>query len=255
MDSKESKIAAFKKYEKDAQIVGWNFSFLDGLIEEEELPFNYVSIVNSFLTGELKLLDMETGAGEVLLTLNHPYINTTVTEGYLPNYALCLERLSPLGIKVYNVLGESKLPFDDNTFDIVINRHGAYQISEIKRILKPGGVFITQQVGDKNNLELSLALGIERVVDTFSLKSEVKKFIKEGFDILDSDEYYQNMRYKHIKAVIFMAKIIVWEFPGFSVRKCIDSLIEIENEIERIGYINSTEHRFFFVAKNKGDTK
>ncbi|WP_365845908.1 hypothetical protein [Clostridium sp.] len=40
-------------------------------------------------------------------------------------------------------------PFEDNTFDIVINRHESYCVSEVKRILKTDGIFIAQQVGGK----------------------------------------------------------------------------------------------------------
>ena len=39
----------------------------------------------------------------------------------MPNYSLCLEKLQPLGIKVYNYVGdENFLEIQDNTFDIVI---------------------------------------------------------------------------------------------------------------------------------------
>ena len=43
---------------------------------------------------------MGTGGGELLLSFNHPYDKTSVTEGYEPNIKLCQEVLSPLGIKV-----------------------------------------------------------------------------------------------------------------------------------------------------------
>ncbi|MNJ78400.1 hypothetical protein D3C77_761450 [compost metagenome] len=33
----------------------------------------------------------------------------------------------------------------------MINRHEAYSVQELNRILKPGGLFITQQVGGQNN--------------------------------------------------------------------------------------------------------
>ena len=43
---------------------------------------------------------------------------------------------------------------DKETFDIVINRHGAFDENEIWRVLKPKGIFITQQVGAENDREL-----------------------------------------------------------------------------------------------------
>lgn len=252
MDFKSSKYIEYKKLEEEACMIGWDFSFLEGLIEEDPLPFNYTNIVKKYLKKNMQLLDMETGAGEVLLMLEHPYENTTVTEGYQPNYELCLDRLLPLGINVYNALGENCLPFKDNSFDIVINRHGAYLTSEIKRILKPNGLFITQQVGGDNNSPLSSKLGLIREKKNFSLDLEINRFEEAGFDILYSDECYQNIKYKHIKAVIAMAKIIHWEFPRFTVDSCLDSLLAIEKDILNIGYVHSIEHRFCFVVKLKG---
>ena len=37
----------------------------------------------------MKLLNIETGGGEFLLSLNHPKHNTSVIEGYQPNVELC----------------------------------------------------------------------------------------------------------------------------------------------------------------------
>ena len=90
---------------------------------------------------------MGTGGGEFLLTLNHPYKNTSVTESWGPNVKLCKEKLEPLGVEVKEVFNDNELPFEDDTFDIIINRHESFDIKEIKRILKVDGIFITQQVG------------------------------------------------------------------------------------------------------------
>lgn len=61
-------------------------------MEEESLPWNYKDIVKSYLKPEYKLLDMGTGGGEFLLSLNHPYENTLVTEAWIPNVKLCQEK-------------------------------------------------------------------------------------------------------------------------------------------------------------------
>ena len=46
----------------------------------------------------MKLLDFDTGGGEFLLSLGHPYGNTAATEGYPPNVELCKKELQRLGI-------------------------------------------------------------------------------------------------------------------------------------------------------------
>ena len=66
---------------------------------------------------------MGTGGGEVLLEIDHPHENTYATEAYLPNFAFCQQQLSSLGITVKQIFEDDKLPFEDETFDFVINRH------------------------------------------------------------------------------------------------------------------------------------
>lgn len=241
-----------KKYQdaaKRAKLVGWDFSIIDGMIEEEPLPFDYISIVNRYRHEQMTLLDMETGGGEILQKFEHPAHLTTVTEAYPPNYSLCKERLEPKGVKVVNVSGDDFLPFANETFDIVINRHGAYSLKEVYRILKPGGYFVTQQVGSRNNLPLSRLLAKHRVIEDFSLLQQMKLITSLGFKVLEHDECLQRVKYLNIQAVIFMAMVIPWEFPDFRVEDQYETLTEIERRIEKEGSFESYEHRFYVVCQ------
>ena len=47
---------------------------------------------------------LDTGGGEFLLSLHHPFQNTSATEGYPPNVQLCKETLLPLGIDFFCIL-------------------------------------------------------------------------------------------------------------------------------------------------------
>lgn len=243
--------------EEKMSFKGWDFSYLKDRWDSENIPWDYKLIVQKYLKPNFKLLDMGTGGGEFLLTLNHPYENTSVTEAYEPNVKLCRERLSPLGICVEQVDDDSKLPFADNSFDIIINRHEAFDLYEIKRILKPMGIFITQQVGGKNNQVLSKKL-IKNFKAQFSnntlfdVSNEMKKI---GFEVLYKDECFPALRFYDIGAIVYFAKIIQWEFPGFSVEDNFDELCELQNELINKGYIESIEHRFIFVARNNKNIK
>ena len=131
-----------------AHIHGWDFSHIDGLYEQpDDYPWDYKELILRYLKPEMKILDMDTGGGEFLLSLPHPRENMAATEAFPPNAQLCRETLVPLGIDFREAQADGPLPFGDDTFDMVINRHGSYCAKEIARILKSGGVFITQQVG------------------------------------------------------------------------------------------------------------
>ena len=40
-----------------------------------------------------------------------------------------------------------------------------------------------------------------------------------------------------------------WEFSGFSVDKCFDKLLEMQEEIDKRGFVEGTIHRYLIVAK------
>ena len=203
------------------------------------------------LLDNMKLLDYDTGGGEFLLSLRHPYENTAATEGYPPNVQLCCEKLLPLGIDLRECADASHVPFDDNSFEIIINRHGDLDPSEIRRMLKPGGFFVTQQVGSENDRELVDAVlpGVEKSFPHNNLKEQREVFEKAGFDILMADEAFCPIRFFDVGAFVWFARIIEWEFPGFSIEKCFDRLLQLQRIIEKDGKIEGTAHRFLIVAR------
>ena len=244
--------AAWEAEEACARIRGWDFSHIDGRCEEEQdLPWDYPSIIHAHLKPDMKLLDCDTGGGEFLLSLHHPYENTAATEGYPPNVALCKEKLSPLGIDLRPCSDPSRVPFPDAAFDIVINRHGAFDPCELKRLLRPGGVFITQQVGADNDRDLVEAVlpGVDRPFPQANLAQQRRAFEAAGFAILRADEAYRPIYFHDVGAFVWFARIIEWEFPGFSVDRCFDRLLRLQETLERDGRIAGTTQRYLIVAR------
>ena len=242
----------WKKEESIAQIKGWDFSHIRGRYEEENnLPWDYETIIRQLLHDDMMLLDCDTGGGEFLLSLQHPHENTAATEGYPPNVQFCREKLLPLGIDMRECADASHVPFDNNSFDIIINRHGDFDPLEIWRLLKPGGFFVTQQVGSENDRELVDAVlpGLEKPFPHNNLKECRDVFEKVGFVIIMADEAYRPICFYDIGAFVWFARIIEWEFPGFSVEKCFDRLLRLQKILETDGKITGMTHRFLIVAR------
>ena len=242
----------WEKEEKEAAITGWDFSHIDGKYEEETyFPWDYREEIEKVLSPDKKLLDIDTGGAEFLLSLKHPYKKTSATEGYAPNVELCKERLLPLGVDFRELTDYKNTTFDDNEFDVVINRHGDFDAKELYRIIKPGGYFITQQVGEENDRDLVLFLlpDTPKSFPGHDLKNNVKKLKDAGFTIEKADECFEPIRFFDTSALVWFAKIIEWEFIGFSVDKCFDKLLEIEKIIKEKGSFDGTTHRFFIKAK------
>ena len=236
-----------------AHIRGWDFSHIEGKFksEEDEMPWDYAQVIKKYLKPTDRILDIDTGGGEFLLSLQHPYELTSATEGYAPNVTLCKQALPPLGIDFREMGDASHMPFEDNTFDIVLNRHGDYNPKEIYRVLKPGGLFITQQVGEDNDWELVKMLlpDTEKKFPGHNLKTQTALFTANRFTALEQDEVHKPIYFYDTAALVWFARIIQWEFTDFSVDRCFDRLLEVEKEIREHGFVEGKVHRFYFVMR------
>lgn len=250
--NRDALISAWKAEEEIAHIHGWDFSHIDGrYAEQEDLPWDYRSVIGQHLRPDMRILDIDTGGGEFLLSLKHPYDNTAATENYPPNVRLCKEKLLPLGIDFRPGDGKEKLPFDNGSFDMVINRHGDFNEEEIYRVLKPGGLFVTQQVGAENDRELvTLLCGqTEMPFPDQYIELTSRKFRESGFTILRGDEYFGPIRFFDVGALVWFARIIQWEFPDFSVDTHMENLLNAQRILEENGSIGGSIHRFLLVAQ------
>lgn len=247
-------IKVWEQEQSIAHIHGWDFSHLAGrYTEETDLPWDYQDIILDDLTPDMKLLDVDTGGGEFLLSLHHPYANTSAAESYPPNVQLCRETLLPLGIDFRAGDGLDALPFADASFDRIINRHGDFNVQDIQRMLKDGGRFITEQVGAENDRELvELLLGQTPLpFPEQYLEVARRKFCDAGFTILDAQECWRPIRFYDVGALVWFARIIEWEFPGFSVERCRDRLLRAQELLERNGCIEGRIHRFMLVCEKR----
>ena len=242
----------WKKEESAAHIHGWDFSHINGRYEEEEdLPWDYEKIVREYLREHMKLLDYDTGGGEFLLSLRHPHQNTYATEGYPPNAALCRETLLPLGIHFKECNNAAGIPFGGAAFDMIINRHGDFNAPELYRLLKKRGIFVTEQVGGDNDRDLveMVLPDIKKPWPHLYLKEQRKVFEEAGFHILRAEEAYRPIVFYDVGAFVWFARIIEWEFPGFSVDRCFRQLLQMEKKIEETGKVEGTIHRYLIVAE------
>lgn len=253
--NKEELKAAWLEEERTARICGWDFSHINERYEEEgDLPWDYKGLIKQYLKPEHRLLDMDTGGGEFLLSLEHPYQNTAATEGYPPNVELCAEKLLALGIDFREADGAGELPFESGSFDVVINRHGGFCVPELYRVLKPGGLFLTQQVGEENDRELveQLLPGTGKPYPGWRLDKVAESFTENDFEVLRGEEAFRPIKFYDVGALVWFARIIEWEFPGFSVERCLPELVQAQELLEQQGCVEGRIHRFLIAARKAG---
>ncbi|MBN1440239.1 MAG: class I SAM-dependent methyltransferase [Anaerolineales bacterium] len=244
----------FEKIMQDAwrqDFNGWDFSFVSDRMLETPPSWDYRKIVLERIRGVHSLLDLDTGGGEFLASLQPFPPETRATEGHPPNIPVAKSRLEPLGVKVVDTHAMPQLPFGDNTFDLLINRHGGILASEFFRLLKPSGRFITQQVGGRNCARLNEALNAQPdfLASAWTLDLAAKQLESAGLRILERKEEFPPVGFKDVGAVVYYLKAISWQVSDFSIEKYYDQLAEIHTTIQKSGTFTVEGHRFLLEAQ------
>ena len=223
---------------------GWDFSFISetGRMKSEPLSWSYGSTAFQLMQHAESMLDMGTGGGEFLSMLQ-PFPSTIyATEGYAPNVPIARKKLEPLGVTVVEVINDTVLPFQDGQFDFIINQHESYAASEVKRILSPNGVFLTQQVGGLDCAVLNEQFGspLNSEFASWSLEAACSELEENEFTILDAKEEFPFQRFYDIGAIVYYLKAIPWQIPDFTVERYYEELQK--------GYFDVKQHRFIIKA-------
>lgn len=201
---------------------GWDFTYLSntGRMMESPLSWNYFMTVFRFLKPGMTLLDLGTGGGELLSLLpGKENMRIYATEGYAPNVAIARQRLSTFGAVLIADYTDEELPFDDHFFDLVIDRHESYDLDEVYRVLKPGGHFITQQVGGKSDLSIADVLQVKANKEFlhWDLGYALKEFRGTEFTLHQQLEDKGFMRFYDPEAVLFYVRSMPYLFEDYEL--------------------------------------
>jgi SAM-dependent methyltransferase len=239
-----------KREAEEAIFKGWDLSFLEGRFMEKELSWNYKEIVKSKISTTDTLLDMGTGGGEFLLSLkNYLPLKTFATEGYKPNVEIARKTLEPLGIGVIEIDNDEALPFGNETFDIIINRHESFSSKELFRILKQKGIFVTQQVGEMDNIELNHFFNdYSGNNNAWCVAEAIRDLEENGLTIRYNKEEFIDSKFLDIGAVIYYLKVITWQIPDFRIEENIEKLKELYKKIKKENGFATKQHRFIVVG-------
>lgn len=245
----------FLDYMEDANqsFTGWDFSFITGTgrMQYQLLSWSYGSIVTPLVRKARSMLDMGTGGGEFLSMLGPFPDSVYATEGYMPNVPVARKRLEPLGVKVVQLDDETKLPFDDAFFDLIINQHESYSAEEVRRIISDQGVFITQQVGGLDCLQINEKLGVplNEEFAHWNMNIALEEITENNFKIIYSKEEFPVQRFYDIGALVYYLKAIPWQVPKFEINNYLDELYQIHQIILTKGYFEVKQHRFIIKAE------
>ena len=105
-------------------------------------------------------------------------------------------------------------------------------------------------MGEDNDRELVnfLLPKSEKSYPGMNLAAQKDLMENAGFHILMGAEEYKPIEFYDVGALVWFARIIQWEFIGFSVEKCFEQLLEAQRIVEREGCIRGNVHRYLIVA-------
>ena len=196
------------------------------------------------------------GGGEVLAGAAKMPPVTVATESWPPNVAKATALLHPLGAVVVADADEPPLPFADGAFDLVTSRHPVtVWWDEIARVLRPGGTYFSQQVGQASVFELVeyfLGPQPEKVRRGRHSEDESADAQAAGLEVVDLRFESLRIEFFDIGAVIYFLRKVIWMVPGFTVAQYRDRLRELHELIEAEGPFVAHSTRFLIEARTRG---
>lgn len=247
-----AQLIAHWQHEVQQPFTGWDFSYLDGRMLEEQPPWSYLERAAELMRHSTAVLDLETGGGERLLKLKEHWPKKVVaTESYQPNFKLATERLAPLGVTVIDVAStdEGPQPFADGEFDLVLNRHAGFNPAEVARMLASGGTFLTQQVHGLWAHDLLAAFDAKPQWPNATAENYLPRLTAAGLTIVTAKDWSGKLAFTDVGAIVYYLKAVPWLVSGFTVETHFDLLLSLQNRLERGEGLVFTAWKYLIEAK------
>lgn len=229
---------------------GWDFSWFAGRATEQRPSWGYAGLLAERMGKATAALDIQTGGGEVLATIPVAPPVLCATESWPPNLAIARRNLARFDATVVHVDDDADLPFPAERFDLVVSRHPVTtRWDEIHRVLRPGGTYLSQDVGAGSVRELTdYLMGPQPVHPSRSPLTAVAEAERAGLDVVDLRQEALRMEFHDIAAVVYFLRKVIWIVPGFTVAGYRDKLAELHDFMRRHGPFVAWSQRFLIEA-------
>jgi SAM-dependent methyltransferase len=230
-------------------IEGWDLSWLRYRADETPPPWDFGALVRAAIDTSHLTLDIDTGGGEFLERLAPAPRSVVATEGHPPNVRVAARRLAPLAITLVQARSApdnvdqpgtdpwtsgTPLPFADGAFDAVIDRHSSYWPSEVHRVLRTGGRFLTQQRGETGRDGERWEHLFGRPTHPhrrFDLGFATQQLQRAGLHVDRAEEAETPMIFRDLAGVVFYLRVVPWAVEGFDPYEDRDALERIHRRL------------------------
>lgn len=201
-------------------------------------------------------VDLGTGTGEIFASFAPFRCIAVATETWPENVPVAARRLRAVGAHVIQCTAAPDnvtvvparslpaLPFRDAAFDLVVDRHESFVATEVARILRPRGWFVTQQVGGRNLLELNDALGAPLPYFGWHLVSCCRQLEGAGLRVVDRREAFTDVWFESVGQIMSYLDAIPWQAPGVARPRSSRALERLSRRLP----LRARAHRFYVEA-------
>lgn len=229
---------------------GWDFSWFEGRATEARPSWAYAALLARRMAQAESALDIQTGGGEVLASIPEAPPMLAATESWEPNLDIARANLAKFNATVEHVDDDADLPFQSESFDLVVTRHPVVlRWDEVRRVLQTGGTFLSQCVGAGSVRELTdFMMGPQPVSPSRNAMVAVHEAEAVGLDVVDLRQEALRMEFFDVAAVVHFLRKVIWIVPGFAVDKYHDKLVELHDFMRRHGPFVAYSQRFLIEA-------
>ena len=210
-------------------------------------PWDYRTVVAGHIDATHDVLDIGTGGGEMLLSFA-PIIRSGLGVD-LDSQMVAVAGENGLNIPNVSFRRSShELENVSERFDVALSRHAPFSLEKLPDRLKAGGVFITQQVGERNMLNVKQALG--QSAPPAPLEPEM--FEGSHLGLLEFREYDVEYVVKDIESLIFWLGALDFlhaDVDGSAAITNVNALnAVVHGNVTDKGF-STNEHRYLAIAR------
>jgi SAM-dependent methyltransferase len=236
---------------------GWDFSRVRD--DRDPVPWKYDEVVRRFLQTDDRVLDVGTGGGETFLALAPSFGSGIGVDPDPAMIAAARENLpTSLAEKVTFTEGRAgALPVHDASCDVVLNRHVVVDVAEVVRVLRPGGCFITQQVGAQNTFNITTLFGCgpgvggQRIAPEQEIPALADAFQQHGCAIVSYATYNVPSYFKDAESLLFWMQAVGVP-PYFDIEQDWQSVNYLLTEYMTLRGVETNEHRELLIVRMPG---
>lgn len=229
---------------------GWDFSGMNVLVQP--VPWDYREVARRYLRASDVVLDVGTGGGERLRELCSSFGKGLGIDADPEMVRLASSSVAGAGNLRFRV-GSSRLESVPEAFDVILNRHAPLDLDAVAAHLRPGGYFITQQVGERNMGCVKAALGQPPLDRPPPIQRGA--IAAGGLRVLAFMEYDVEYVVRDISSLVFWLNALDPAHADVDGRSALASAASLNRvlagNVDERGFVTN-EHRYLVIAQGLG---